>query len=131
MYAGSALARGAPIGVSRATLRPVGLSPSSAGHGRLARVQKRYVTELLFSTAASVVIALMVFLGGTIIGQTETQARSIAPPLWGVGPLQIDPRDGAVASGAVTPYMERANSPDDSGMTPRPRPTCSACPPEE
>ena len=77
----------------------------------LARTATKSVT-LVVSLAASVIVGLLVFWAGTNIGHAEAAAWAIVPPPGAVGPLQIDPRDSAVANGPVTPYMERMASPD-------------------
>ncbi|MCC6174018.1 MAG: hypothetical protein IT305_01835 [Chloroflexi bacterium] len=106
-------ARGVPIGLIRAI-------PEATRHPQLLPLDRALLqrttgglVEALVQIAASIAIGLMTLLGGTVISQTETQVRPIAPPpSWGVGPLQIDPRDFAVANGPVTPYMERVTAPD-------------------
>lgn len=112
MYATSALARRLPVGASRGRSRSGESYPACLSYGRLARLPRRFIVELLVSMAAGAVVALMIFQGGKFIGPSETRALPIEVPLGAVGPLQIDPRDSAVANGPVTPYMERLNTPD-------------------
>jgi hypothetical protein len=54
----------------------------------------------------------MVLWGGMVIGRPDADPWIATPPLPGVGPMDIDPRDSTVANGGVTPHMERLSTPD-------------------
>ena len=114
MYATSAPARGLRIGLGQVTPHAAQSLPTLPHDGPLLRLPTRHLVEVLASITASVVIALMVLWGGAVIGRPEAHPWTAAAPLPGVGPLEIDPRDAAVANGGVTPYMERLNAPDPS-----------------
>jgi hypothetical protein len=112
MYATSAPARRLPIGLGRVTPHATQDRRSLPHDGPLLRLPTGYLVEVLVLIAAGAMIGLMVLWGGTVIGRPEAAPWIAAPPLPGVGPLEIDPRDSTVANGGVTPYMERVNTPD-------------------
>src|SRR4051794_27136395 len=73
--------------------------------------------ELGIPAALSLIVALMVVLGGQMIARAE--AQQLLPPeqILRIMTAEVDPRDEVVANGWVTPWMERQNTPDLS-LTP-------------
>ncbi|MCC6174422.1 MAG: hypothetical protein IT305_03870 [Chloroflexi bacterium] len=75
---------------------------------------RRLAMEALVPVIVSVFMALMVLLGGAMVGRT-TAYVIISPSSSTVDAVTgVDPRDSVVANGWVTPWMERANAPDPS-----------------
>jgi len=69
---------------------------------------------VLIPVLASLLVALMVLVGGAVIGQTAA-ATAVLPSSPPLDPeTGVDIRDGVVANGMVTPWMERMRTPDPS-----------------
>ena len=85
------------------------------GQGRrwLATLSRGFAVELIVLAIASASIALMVVLAGGALDRPAPYAPMLiaSPPLDPV--TGVDIRDGVVANGMVTPYMERVNGTPD------------------
>ena len=85
-----------------------------AGYGLSPLSVRRLAWEALVPVMAGVIMAMMVLLGGLMAART-TAYVVIPPSSSTVDPVTgVDPRDGVVANGWVTPWMERINTPDPS-----------------
>ncbi|MCC6179832.1 MAG: hypothetical protein IT305_31350 [Chloroflexi bacterium] len=84
------------------------------GHRLPAAPVRRLAVEALAPAVAGVIMSLMVLVGGLLV--MRSTAHVVIPPSPStVDPVTgVDPRDGVVANGWVTPWMERANAPDPS-----------------
>ena len=73
---------------------------------------RRLAGEALVPVTAGAIMALMVLLGGLMAARTTTYV--VIPPSSSTvdSVTGVDPRDGVVANGWVTPWMERTNAPD-------------------
>jgi hypothetical protein len=91
--------------------RPATAQPSSPIYRQHAftGASRGLAAEILVSVVASVIMALMVVRGGEMIG--DSSGHAVTPPGMLSASLapEVDPRDAAVANGAVTPWMERMN----------------------
>lgn len=79
----------------------------------LSEVSVRHLArDAVVPVVSGVIMSLMVLLGGLMAARTTTYVV-IPPSSFTVDPVTgIDPRDGVVANGWVTPWMERANASD-------------------
>ena len=110
MYRTDALTWALPLPPASQTASATKGVSAAAQAGRT--VDRRWrgpLVELTVAAAASATMALMVIVASNFIGQTAPRATATTLTMASITE-DIDPRDSAVANGAVTPWMERARA---------------------
>ncbi len=85
----------------------------AVGRRWLASAPREWVAEMIVLAVVSASIALMVVLAGAALDRQAASATLITYPTMLDPVSQVDIRDGVVANGLVTPYMERVNGTPD------------------